>query len=75
MSNEHQINAVHSAYNEGAKLYDSQVKDYDSHGHDVLFGMCFEFVKANEKMLDFGIGTVLGSVWFSMNSLNMHIKK
>ncbi|MEJ2544865.1 MAG: class I SAM-dependent methyltransferase [Calditrichaceae bacterium] len=44
--------------------YDSQVREYDSYGHDVLFGMSFEFVQANEKLLDIGIGTGLASIKF-----------
>jgi ubiquinone/menaquinone biosynthesis C-methylase UbiE len=61
-----------SVHNKGANTYDSQVKEYDSYGHDVLFGMCFEFVKANEKMLDFGIGTGLASLHFSKMGLKIY---
>lgn len=58
-------NKIISAHNEEAINYDSQVKEYDSYGHDVIFGMCFEFVKSNEKLLDLGIGTGLASINFS----------
>ena len=59
-------------YNEDATKYDQQVKEYDSYGHDVLFGMCFEFVKPNEKILDLGIGTGLASINFSKVGLKVY---
>ncbi len=58
-------------HNEEAKIYDSQVKEYDSHGHDVLFGMCFEFVKPGEELLDLGIGTGLASINFAKSGLKV----
>ena len=41
------------------------------YGHDVLFGMSFEFVKADEKLLDIGIGTGLASIKFSRLGLKV----
>ncbi|MDY0296855.1 MAG: class I SAM-dependent methyltransferase [Acidobacteriota bacterium] len=58
-------------HNEEAKIYDRQVKEYDSHGHDVLFGMCFEFVKPGENLLDLGIGTGLASINFAKSGLKI----
>ncbi len=54
-----------------AKSYDSQVKEYHSHGHDVLFGMCFEYVKAGDSLLDLGIGTGLSSINFARIGLDI----
>jgi predicted TPR repeat methyltransferase len=54
--------ANHDQY---AESYDSQVKEYSSYGHDVLFGMCYEYVKPGENLLDLGIGTGLSSVHFA----------
>ena len=54
-----------------AKSYDEQVKGYHSHGHDVLFGMCFEFVKPGDTLLDLGIGTGLSSINFAKVGLNV----
>ena len=38
------------AYKEMANQYDKQVKEYNSYGHDVMFGMCHEYVKPDEKV-------------------------
>jgi len=54
-----------------AEHYDEQVKEYHSHGHDVLFGMCFEYVKAGDKLLDLGIGTGLSSISFAKCGLDI----
>jgi len=54
-----------------AKHYDEQVKEYHSHGHDVLFGMCFEYVKAGDSILDLGIGTGLSSMNFARIGLDI----
>jgi ubiquinone/menaquinone biosynthesis C-methylase UbiE len=60
-----------SVYKELASNYDNQVKEYDSFAHDVLFGMSFEYVKADEKLLDIGIGTGLASIQFSQIGLKV----
>lgn len=53
---------VHS---EQAREYDQQVRDYKWFGHNVLFGMGFEYVNTNDLMLDIGIGTGLASQAFA----------
>jgi ubiquinone/menaquinone biosynthesis C-methylase UbiE len=68
MNREHKV----SEYKEFAGNYDKQVKEYDSYGHDVLFGMSFEFVTPDEKLLDIGIGTGLASIQFSKIGLNVY---
>ena len=60
-----------SAHDAFATTYDSQVKEYHSHGHDVLFGMCYEYVKAAESLLDLGIGTGLSSMNFARVGLKV----
>jgi ubiquinone/menaquinone biosynthesis C-methylase UbiE len=52
-----------------AQGYDQQVKDYNSYGHEVLFGMCYEFVNPGDSLLDLGIGTGLSSVHFATAGL------
>ena len=60
------------AYEELASKYDEEVKEYDSYGHDVIFGMCFQFVRADEKLLDIGTGTGLASIHFSTIGLKVY---
>ena len=59
-------------YRELASQYDNEVKAYSSYGHEVIFGMSFEFVNAEEKMLDIGIGTGLASIHFSKVGLKVY---
>jgi len=61
-----------SAYRELASNYDAQVKAYSSYGHEALFGMCFEFVRANQCLLDIGIGTGLASIHFAQLGLKVY---
>ena len=58
-------------YEELASQYDEEVKAYDSHVHDVIFGMSFEFVRADEKLLDIGVGTGLASIQFAKVGLKV----
>jgi ubiquinone/menaquinone biosynthesis C-methylase UbiE len=53
------------SHDQFAPNYDSQVKEFNSYGHDVLFGMCYEFISADDLLLDLGIGTGLSSIHFA----------
>jgi len=59
-------------YEELSSQYDEEVKAYDSYGHDVIFGMSFQFVRAGEQLLDIGIGTGLASINFSNIGLKVY---
>ena len=61
-----------SGYVEFAANYDREVREYGSFGHDAIFGMCFEYVKPGEKLLDIGIGTGLASMNFSRLGLKAY---
>ena len=61
-----------SAYRELASQYDAEVKAYGSYGHEVLFGMSYEFVNAAEKLLDIGIGTGLAAKHFAETGLTVY---
>jgi hypothetical protein len=54
------VNTV-NAHDQEAIQYDQQVHEYNSYGHDVLFGMSFEYVNPHDCLLDIGIGTGLAS--------------
>ena len=45
-----------SVHDQGAAQYDQQVREYNSYGHDALFGMSFEYVNPHDCLLDIGIG-------------------
>jgi len=67
------MNDIDHIQNHGkfAKSYDAQVREYHSHGHDVLFGMTYEYVKSGDTLLDLGIGTCLSSINFAKVKLNV----
>jgi ubiquinone/menaquinone biosynthesis C-methylase UbiE len=54
-----------------AGTYDNQVKHYNSYGHEVLFGMCYEYIKHGDSLLDLGIGTGLSSIHFAKAGLKI----
>jgi len=51
--------------------YDQQVRAYGWWGHEALFGLCFEYVRAGEHLLDAGIGTGLASAPFARAGLQV----
>lgn len=61
-----------SVHDQEASQYDQQVRQHNSYGHDVLFGMSFEYVNPRERILDMGIGTGLASLPFAKAGLKVH---
>ena len=59
------------SHDEFASTYDSLAKQYNCYGHEVLFGMCYEYIKLGDSLLDLGIGTGLSSVLFAKSGLNI----
>lgn len=71
MDNNNSNNDFIASHDEFAEGYDSQVKEYNSYGHEALFGMCYEYITPGETLLDLGIGTGLGSVPFARAGLEV----
>jgi predicted TPR repeat methyltransferase len=60
------------AHDEEAHIYDQQVREYEYFAHDVLFGMCYQYVNPGERLLDLGIGTGLASLPFARAGLEVY---
>ncbi len=60
--------ALHDAY---AADYDAQVIAYDCFIAEALFGLCYEFVRPGEILLDVGIGSGLSAAPFARAGLRV----
>jgi predicted TPR repeat methyltransferase len=60
--------ARHDAY---AVDYDAQVAAYDCYLAEALFGLCYEFVRPGERLLDLGIGSGLSAAPFARAGLRV----
>ncbi len=54
--------ALHDAY---AAEYDDQVRAYECYLAEALFGLCYEYVRPGETLLDLGIGSGLSAAPFA----------
>jgi predicted TPR repeat methyltransferase len=61
--------ALHDAY---AADYDDQVQAYDCNVADVLFGLCYEYIRAGQRLLDVGIGSGLSAQLFAKAGLEIY---
>ncbi len=61
-----------SVHSQESGHYDQQVREYNSYGHDALFGMSFEYVNSRDCLLDIGIGTGLASQSFAKVGLEIY---
>jgi ubiquinone/menaquinone biosynthesis C-methylase UbiE len=59
-------------FNKVSKDYDLLSKNLDWHSHEYLFGLMYEYVKEDEKLLDLGIGTGLSSELFNKAGLKIY---
>lgn len=59
---------LHDAYAAG---YDAQVAAYDCYLAEALFGLCYEFVRPGERLLDLGIGSGLSAAPFARAGLRV----
>lgn len=58
--------SLHDAY---AADYDRQVREYSCYLADCLFGLCFEFVRPGQRLLDAGTGSGLSAILFARAGL------
>ena len=52
-------------HDESAADYDQQARECGYYGHELVFGICYEFIDAGDTLLDIGIGTGLSSELFA----------
>ncbi len=60
--------AQHDSY---AADYDAQVRAYDCHIADLLFGLCYEFIRPGQSLLDVGTGSGLAAQPFARAGLQV----
>jgi predicted TPR repeat methyltransferase len=58
--------------NEMADEYDELAKKFKWYGNEIIFGLCFDRIRNNMRLLDLGIGTGLGSSLFFGSGLEIH---
>lgn len=58
--------------NDFAPNYDDYIRNCQWIGTDILFGLMFENIKPNQKLLDIGIGTGLSSILFKQVGLQIY---
>ncbi|RQV99980.1 class I SAM-dependent methyltransferase [bacterium] len=55
----------------GAAEYDKSASDYEWHGHEIIFGMCYDYLQPHATLLDIGIGTGLSSEFYAQVGLEI----
>lgn len=60
---------LHGSY---AEQYDDLCARMESHAHEVLFGMAYEYVVPGQRLLDLGIGTGLCAALFHRAGLEVY---
>ncbi|MGD2095583.1 MAG: class I SAM-dependent methyltransferase [Phycisphaerales bacterium] len=64
-------NKISDYQGEDATHYEEQAAEVGWHGHEILFGLMYEFIKPEETLLDIGIGTGLSSFLFHKAGLKI----
>ena len=57
---------------EFVEKYDDAIKQQKWYGAEILFGMVYEYLKKNDKILDIGIGTGLSATAFYKAGLEIY---
>jgi len=53
------------------ETYERQAEEMAWHGHEILFGLMYEYIQSGESLLDIGIGTGLSSLLFHKAGLKI----
>ncbi|MBN2543252.1 class I SAM-dependent methyltransferase [bacterium] len=66
------MNDYISEHDNSAAEYERQVKNVGWFVHDLLFGLCYEYINKGDKLLDLGIGTGLSSCHFAKAGVQVY---
>ena len=55
----------------GAEDYDQSAAAYEWHGHEIIFGLCYDYLQPHTRLLDIGIGTGLSSEFYAQVGLDI----
>jgi ubiquinone/menaquinone biosynthesis C-methylase UbiE len=64
--------AIIEAHDKSAGIYDEMSTLVENHGHEVLFGLAYEYLSPGGAVLDVGIGTGLSSFLFHKAGLKVY---
>jgi predicted TPR repeat methyltransferase len=64
------VNSI-TVHDQSAPQYDKQTREYECYASDILFGLCLEYVRSGDHLLDIGIGTGLSAQPFARVGLKV----
>ncbi|MBP1466448.1 class I SAM-dependent methyltransferase [Candidatus Chloroploca sp. M-50] len=62
---------MHTQHDSYAADYDAQVRAYDCYIADLVFGLCYEFIRPGQNLLDVGTGSGLSAQPFAKAGLHV----